>query len=302
MFAHRDASRLPEAVCRGPDRKPQIPPSMKITRSYRGLLAVALAGVLASAGTLRAADREDRIEDAFKRSHVYKTELHNCDLNVDARNGVAVLKGTVENEDQRRLAEDTVRGLPGVERVDNQVRVTHEPKESSDEWIGMKVRGALLFHRNVSATDTHVNVHEGVVVLTGTAASEAEKALAAEYANDIKGVRRIDNQIQVVADRDAGRHDAADTTARVRDRDHDVDRRSAGDAIDDASITAQVKSSLAVRKSTSALRTSVTTRDGIVTITGDARNGAEKDLVTKLAENIDGVRSVRNEMNVRDHE
>lgn len=282
---------------------------MKITRSYRSVLGIALAGVLAGATSLRADDRDDRIEDAFKRSHVYKTELHNSDLKVDAKNGVAVLKGTVENEDQRRLAEDTVRGLPGVERVDNQLRVSNEPKESSDEWISLKVRGALLFHRNVSATDTHVAVKDGVVTLTGTASSDAEKALAAEYAADIKGVTRVNNQIQVVdeaearrraearraADRDTVRRDADGRT--VRDR--DLDRRSVNDGIDDASITAQIKSSLAVRKSTSALRTNVTTRDGVVTITGEAKNGAEKDLVTKLAENIDGVRSVRNEMSVQ---
>jgi osmotically-inducible protein OsmY len=36
-----------------------------------------------------------------------------------------------------------------------------------------------------------------------------------------------------------------------------------------------------------------------VTITGEAKNSAEKDLVTKIAENIDGVRSVRNDMTVQ---
>ena len=256
-------------------------------------------------------DRDDRIEDAFKRSHVYKTQLNKSDISADAKSGVVVLKGTAENEDQRRLAEDTVRGLPGVDRVDNEIRVTNEPKESSDEWIALKVRSALLFHRNVSATDTHVNVHDGVVTLTGTAANDAEKALASEYAKDIRGVTRVDNQINVVdaetaraqraanrdattADRDANRRDA-----RIHNGTLDADGRTVGDRIDDASITAQVKSSLAVRKSTSAIRTNVTTQDGIVTITGEAKNGAEKDLVTKLAENIDGVRSVRNDMMVQ---
>lgn len=290
---------------------------MKINhRQYRSLLGLTLASVLVSAGSLAADDRDDRIEDSFKHSHVYKTQLHNTDLSVEAKNGVAVLKGTVENEDQRRLAEDTVRGLPGVERVDNQVRVTNEPKESSDDWISLKVRSALLFHRNVSATDTHVAVRDGVVTLTGTANSEAEKALAQEYANDIKGVRRVDNQLQVVdtaeaarrkaeSERAAAERDAKRRSADVVDRDRVGDRemtthhRTAGQEIDDASITAQIKSSLAVRKSTSAIRTNITTHDGIVTITGEAKNGAEKDLVTKLAENIDGVRTVHNDMTVQ---
>lgn len=187
---------------------------------------------------------------------------------------------------------------PGVE---NNLKVANEHKEGSDDWIALKVRGALLFHRNVSATDTHVAVNRGVVTLTGTAASDAEKALAEEYAKDIKGVTSVDNQIRVVeepvhrapvtttADRDSKRpHEARASTDRMDDR------------IDDASITAQLKSALAIRKSTSAIKTSVTTENGVVTITGEAKNSAEKDLVTKLAENIDGVRTVRNDMSVRD--
>ena len=55
-----------------------------------------------------------------------------------------------------------------------------------------------------------------------------------------------------------------------------------GENIDDASITAQVKAALLSHRSTGVLRTQVTTADGVVTLGGQARNSAEKDLVTKL--------------------
>ena len=268
---------------------------MKNSRS----IYFAMAGLLIGSSSLFASDTDERIEDAFKNSHVYKTQLANSNIRIDAKDGVAVLKGSADNADQRRLAEDTANGLPGVTRVDNQISVANEPKESSDDWIALKVRGALLFHRNVSASDTKVNVRNGVVTLSGTTKNDAEKALAEEYAKDIKGVQRVDNQLRVVdnADRAAAHVDANDRT--VRDR-NSLDARSSGDKIDDASITAQLKSALAVRKSTSAIHTNVTTRDGVVTLTGEAKNGAEKDLVTKIAENIDGVRSVHNDMSVLD--
>ncbi|HEU5079879.1 MAG TPA: BON domain-containing protein [Opitutaceae bacterium] len=259
-----------------------------------------MAGLLIGSSSLFASDTDDRIEDAFKNSHVYKTQLANTNIRIDADDGVVVLKGNADNADQRRLAEDTANGLPGVTRVDNQITVANEPKEASDDWIALKVRGALLFHRNVSAADTKVMVHNGVVTLTGTAKSDAEKALSEEYAKDIKGVQRVDNQLRVVeaSDRAAARAEAnADRSTLDR---NSLDARTTGDKIDDASITAQLKSALAVRKSTSALRTSVTTRDGVVTITGDAKNGAQKDLVTKIAENIEGVRSVNNNMTVQE--
>ena len=66
--------------------------------------------------------------------------------------------------------------------------------------------------------------------------------------------------------------------------------------IDDASITAQVKMTLLTHRSTSMLKTKVETKDGVVTLSGLAKNGAEKDLVTQLVNDIHGVNSVVNHM------
>ena len=71
-----------------------------------------------------------------------------------------------------------------------------------------------------------------------------------------------------------------------------------GEKIDDASITAQVKSSLLSHRSTSAIKTKVSTTDGVVTVSGIAKNAAEKTLVTKLATDINGVTSVVNNMTI----
>jgi osmotically-inducible protein OsmY len=71
-----------------------------------------------------------------------------------------------------------------------------------------------------------------------------------------------------------------------------------GEKIDDASITAQVKGSLLSHRSTSMLSTKVSTTDGVVTVSGMAKNEAEKALVTKLATDINGVQSVVNNMTV----
>jgi osmotically-inducible protein OsmY len=72
-----------------------------------------------------------------------------------------------------------------------------------------------------------------------------------------------------------------------------------GEKVDDASITAQIKTTLLFRKSTHALATKVTTKDGVVTLHGEARNEAERELVSKVAEDIDGVTRVHNKMTVK---
>jgi osmotically-inducible protein OsmY len=77
-----------------------------------------------------------------------------------------------------------------------------------------------------------------------------------------------------------------------------IPSETVGDKIDDASITAEVKSSLLSHHSTSALKTSVETTDGVVTLTGIAKNAAEKTLVTKLVTDINGVNSVINNMTI----
>jgi osmotically-inducible protein OsmY len=73
---------------------------------------------------------------------------------------------------------------------------------------------------------------------------------------------------------------------------------TSGEKIDDASITAQVKASLLSHHSTSAVKTKVETTDGVVTLSGIAKNAAEKSLVTKLASDVNGVGSVVNNMTI----
>ena len=172
-------------------------------------------------------------------------------------------------------------GLPGVKSVDDQLTVKGErPAEHSDTWVGLKVKTALLFHRNVRATKTDVNVKDGIVSLSGEASSVAQKELTTEYAKDVEGVKEVKNDMTV-----------AKSTVKPDE--------TTGEKVDDASITAQVKMSLLSHRSTSALKTKVETTEGVVTLTGVTKNAAEKALVTKLATDINGVSSVINNMTIQ---
>jgi osmotically-inducible protein OsmY len=164
--------------------------------------------------------------------------------------------------------------------VDNRLTLTGEPAaQNSDLWIWDKVKTTLLFHRSVSAANTEVSVKDGMVTLKGVAASGAEKDLATEYVKDVDGVKGVDNQMTLSA--------VPETSSRT-----------AGEKIDDASITTQVKLALLFHKSTSAIETKIETRHGVITVRGQAKNAAEKQLVTKIAEDIHGVVGVQNEMTI----
>ncbi len=228
-----------------------------------------------------ASETDDRIESAATKSYVFKTYLKHDSIKTESKNGVVVLTGTVSETSHRSLAENTVEGLPGVKSVDNRITIKGEtPAEHSDTWIGLKVRTVLLFHRNVSAGKTEVDVKDGVVTLKGHASSQAQRELTTEYARDIDNVKEVKNEMSITED-----------SAKPGE--------TLGDKIDDASITAQVKLALMSHRSTSSLKTSVETTDGIVTVGGSAKNSAEKSLVTKLVTDIAGVVSVVNKMTVQ---
>ncbi|MES1180579.1 MAG: BON domain-containing protein [Verrucomicrobiota bacterium] len=244
------------------------------------LAAAVVSTLLISSSPLRAAETDTRIESAAAKSYVFKTYLKDDAIKTDAKNGVVTLTGTVAEPSHKSLAENTVASLPGVKSVDNQLLVSGEqPAEHSDAWITTKVKSTLLFHRNVSGTGTTVYTKDGVVTLQGVASSLAQKELTTEYASDIDNVISVKNEMTI-----------AKTPATPKE--------TMGDKIDDASITAQVKASLLSHRSTSAMHTGVSTTDGVVTLTGVAKNDAEKSLVTKLAADIVGVVSVVNNMTV----
>jgi osmotically-inducible protein OsmY len=178
------------------------------------------------------------------------------------------------------MAQDTAEALPGVKSVVDRIEITGDrPTENSDTWVSMKVKSALLFHSNVNAHKTEVYVKQGIVTLKGEADSQAQKELTGEFAKDVEGVKGVNNEMTVA------------TTAPKSEQ-------TAGEKIDDASITAQVKGSLLSHRSTSVLKTKVTTTDGVVTLGGTAKNAAEKDRVTKLVTDINGVKSVVNNMTI----
>ena len=243
-------------------------------------LAVVVSTMLITSPPLRAAGTDSRIESSAAKSYVFKTYLKDDSIKTVSKDGVVTLTGTVAEASHKSLAENTVESLPGVKRVDNQLVVSGEqPAEHSDMWITTKVKTALLFHRHVSATGTTVYTKDGIVTLQGEASSQAQKELTTEYAKDIDNVKEVKNEMTI-----------ATTPALASE--------TTGDKIDDASITAQVKSSLLSHRSTSAIHTGVSTMDGVVTVTGIAKNDAEKSLVTKLATDINGVTSVVNNMTI----
>jgi osmotically-inducible protein OsmY len=242
-------------------------------------LIVAAVALLMLSISVQASQMDDRIESTARNSYVFKTFLQADDIKIESMDGNVTLTGIVADDFNKSLAQETLTGMPGVKNVDNRLEVkAGHPTANSDAWLRDKVKATLLFHRSVSGLKTEVNVKDGIVTLQGEATSGAQKDLSTEYAKDVEGVKGVNNEMTV------------SKTAKKT--------QTVGQKIDDASITAQVKLSLLYHRSTSAINTKVETNNGDVALYGKAGTAAEKNLATKFANDVNGVKSVNNRMTI----
>lgn len=253
---------------------------MKMKIIYSAVMKIAVVALLVTSIPAYASEMDDRIESSAKKSYVFKTYLKDDDIKIESMDGAVILTGVVSAEYHKPLAQETITGLPGVKSVDNRLEVKGAPSTAnSDAWLRDKVKATLLFHHSVmSSGTTEVDVKDGIVTLRGDANSQALKNLTTEYAKDIEGVKDVKNEMTVTK-----------TPKKAQ---------TVGEKIDDASITAQVKIMLLYHRSTSAINTKVETNDGNITLYGKAGNAAEFDLATKLARDVNGVKSVNNRMTI----
>lgn len=154
----------------------------------------------------------------------------------------------------------------------------------SDAAIEASLKQTYVYRTYLKDDTINVATKDGVVTWTGTVADKNNRVLAQDTAECLPGVISVDNQLETSAEVDADNADAW-LSRKVK--------------LDDASITALVKSALLANRSTSAVNTAVETRNGKVMLTGIAENEAEKSLVTKLANDIQGVTGIQNQMTVK---
>jgi len=138
-----------------------------------------------------------------------------------------------------------------------------------DDRIESSARNSYVFRTYLHADDIKIRSMDGVVSLTGTVSEESHKSLAQETVANLSGVTSVDNKLEVKGE-------------------HPVENS-------DAWLTTKVKTMLLFHRNVSA-KTEVNTKDGIVTLKGEAGSQAQKDLTTEYAKDVEGVKVVNNEM------
>lgn len=133
----------------------------------------------------------------------------------------------------------------------------------TDATITANVQAQFAAHQVLKASQITVTADHGVVRLSGTARSLAAKDEARDVAVRVPGVKSVNNDIAI-------------------------------DEVSDSAIMAEIKTGFDTNGVTKAAHITVTSVQGVVTLTGTANSPAAKDEARDVARKAHGVRNVVN--------
>ena len=167
---------------------------------------------------------------------------------------------------------------------------------ASDKLLDSRIEQRIHHDPSLKKHNIDVSVDGGVATLTGTVATEGERAKAKQLAT-IKGVARVDNKI--VVDRAiATTGTAATAKAKTKEgAEKVVDKTKeglskTGEVITDAWITTRVKSKFVGEDLLKGSDINVDTSDHVVTLKGTVMSAAARARAVEQAKEVEGVHKV----------
>jgi hyperosmotically inducible protein len=148
-----------------------------------------------------------------------------------------------------------------------------------DSVVTTEIKARMAVDSTVKASRIEVTTDNKVVTLTGNLDSAAEKDRALEIARSNKSVAKVVDMLEVRTSAATG--EAPDPG------------RTLGEHIDDAAITAHVKSRLLEDPQVKGLKIDVDTREGVVFLTGTVRSEEEGKKAVEIARGTEHVRDVK---------
>jgi len=155
--------------------------------------------------TERNPDREhlgERVADLEIQTLVTDALSKNADLAekhiaTTVKNRTVALNGTVQTTSQKYAAEQIAWQVPGVQGLSDNLSVA-DPEaapESADDKLAHRVEFELYSTKAIPLKTVQIHADNGVVTLTGTVSSRAEKLLAEKTAKSVEGVRKVVNSL-----------------------------------------------------------------------------------------------------------
>jgi hyperosmotically inducible protein len=187
-------------------------------RMLVGWTAIAIAAVL----TVGCAQSDPGITTAVKSKMAADDTVKSYRIDVDTKDRVVTLSGAVDTPQARERAMELARTTDGVRDVVDRLTVTpgatpttgiddplqNKAREAadkvkdampdlSDAGVTTKVKSKFLGDTDVPGLKIDVDTKDGVVTLTGTVGTAAEKQRAIELAKNTDGVKSVVDRIKI---------------------------------------------------------------------------------------------------------
>lgn len=174
----------------------------RFSRTLITALGLGLIVALAACSSTRSPG--DQVDDAWITTKITSKftadpEVNPFEIDVDTDDGVVRLSGMVETENQRSEAIKLAANTEGVTRVINDIELGDPTFEDNvdDALIATKVKAKIAADTDINTFNIDVDVQQGVVTLTGLVRTAEARDDAAEIASGVKGVKRVENRIEV---------------------------------------------------------------------------------------------------------
>jgi hyperosmotically inducible protein len=145
---------------------------------------------------------------------------------------------------------------------------------ASDAWITSKVSTRLAADPEVTSAEVDVDTTDGVVSLRGIVESRNESHAAASVAANTRGVKRVDNQLEI-----------GDPTVQEK--------------IDDTWVATKIETKLTSDPEVNPFNVDVDVNAGVVTLSGTVATLRDSREAAELAMGTQGVSRVDNQLTVR---
>ncbi len=172
------------------------------------LLATALSGCAVTSAGVKKGDERNvaRSINDVSAERVIKARFSRADnvnlrgVDVEVAEGILVLTGNVQNQDDRMEAERIAWSAPGIDQVGNEIFVKDKQSYSqnlSDGLLEKSVRARLTADKYVKARNINVETHDGIVYLLGVARNTPELQRIAQIASETRGTREVISYVTV---------------------------------------------------------------------------------------------------------
>ena len=159
----------------------------------------------------------------------------------------------------------------------NALGKAEEKTPITDSWLTAKTKIALFADARVKGSEITVETTQGMVMIRGKVDTDAAKQAAEGIAKGIDGVKRVKNDLQVIAPAE----------------------REATDDKDEA-ITARVKAQIAKDSSLMKAVIHTQTNAGVVSLSGEVQDFMTSAQASWTAWQVPGVKSVKNDLTVKE--